>query len=101
MFARRKSSLFVLCATTVLIAILIAFFREFAGADGYKLLVPIFLLPPLVYVFFSAVFFLVLHAVNGFQKFTMVSELEASSPFAHDRLPTQIVPPRSENQPQL
>lgn len=101
MFAKQKSSLFVLCAATIAIAITIAFFREFAGADGYKLLLPIFVLPPLMFVIFSAVLFLIIHAINGFHKFTAVAELEANSPFAHDRLPTQIVPPRSENQPQL
>lgn len=91
---RKMSSLLLLMALIAACAVAIVVLRAAHAGNQYALLACVFLLPVCCYAMLSVPLYLVLYGLGSFNRYVDVRSGGLESPFAEERLPTQIVAPQ-------
>jgi hypothetical protein len=90
-----SSTLFLLLSITF-VAVAIFAYREAANDSKVGRILLILIGPIAIYCFLSAILFLVLYPLGAFNKYVYQQVSGPESPFASERLPSQIIAPRDQ-----
>ncbi len=96
---KQASSLLLLLLTASAFAFLLFLFREslktrLSTESDWATITLMFVLPPALFLLFSATMFGLLYPLGRLNNYVYGQVAGAASPFADDRLPSQILPPR-------
>ena len=89
------SSLAILFASITLVAALSTLLVRGYNGDRMAFIGLVILLPPSIYAAISIPLYLLLNSLGSFNRYIDRRVAGAESPFATDRLPTQIIPPQT------